>query len=642
MILILALPSAACGKKAPPAEIYDPGHGIDKNTVVDDIASDGESDYVIIVPSDAGAAVLYAADELKSYVASSSGARLDIYSESDFTGNAKSKFISLGKTDLYYEMGFGYDLGKLNYDGFVMRTKNSALFIAGQRDSGVLYGVYDFCEQVLDIKFLTAEAVIVPPKSAIPLYSIDRTEIPAFSNREYFAYQAMNDKEFSSKLRMNSGYGLSPDIYGEGGGNLYYTGDGHTLPEMFPYADYGAEHADWYTENGREFEYTSGITEDGDFDPSEPNSFAHAVLAYMKEKITANTAAGARYFMLGQPDDGSWSNSEKTRKSDVKYGGPSGTLMVFINAIAAEIEKWQKVEKIDKEVNIATFAYWKTLTPPVTTDGGQILPKHEKVVARDNVIVKIAHMSCGYHALTDTECSVNNTFRGVFSGWHAVAKRLTVWDYATNFDDHFFWYPNFGSLSQNYKYYRSIGVETVMTQGAPHVGNYYQAHLENYIIAKLLWNPELDVNALVGDFNLHYFGGESAPVVDSFVSSMNYHFAGLEDFHTELYSLSDFKSFEKYPVGLLEGLIEKLEDEIASVKSRDSLTADEKTALESRLTGVLIHPQYMLLKNYDAYYDPSGKRDFALKFFKNTDSLNIRYYGENASIQSLKGSLGIS
>lgn len=45
-----------------------------------------------------------------------------------------------------------------------------------------------------------------------------------------------------------------------------------------------------------------------------------------------------------------------------------------------------------------------------------------------------------------------------------------------------------------------------MTQGAPREYKYYQAHLENYIVSKLLWNPDRDVNALVEEFNAYYFG----------------------------------------------------------------------------------------------------------------------------------------
>ena len=348
--------------------------------------------------------------------------------------------------------------------------------------------------------------------------------------------------------------------------------------------------------------------------------------------------------ILGQHDNADWCDCQNCRESDLQNGGASGTLMVFINAMAKALEDWKNAENIDREINVVTFAYWKTIVPPVKTEKGEIVPFSDKVKARDNVVIRFAHMSCGYHALTDTTCSVNARFYNYLLGWSKIANKFSIWDYATNFDDYFFWFPNFGSLKNNYLYYREIGVNNVMTQGPTNVSTYYQTRLMMYITSKLMWNPDQDVNALVKRFNKYYFGEETAKVVDKFVSIMNNHYAILEKndgFHTDLFSAGNFKDFTCYPKGFLEYVSDLIMSEIEKVEQSSTLSVTEKIEMRKKLLGVYITPQYMLLKNFDAYYDPSAKTEFAKKVFGVIDELQIRSRGEHGTINDLKTQYGV-
>ena len=49
---------------------------------------------------------------------------------------------------------------------------------------------------------------------------------------------------------------------------------------------------------------------------------------------------------------------------------------------------------------------------------------------------------------------------------------------------------------------------------------------------------------------------------------------------------------------------------------------------------------FMILWNYDSYYS-TGKTEFAREFFALCDDLGIEYYGESASINSLKAQYGL-
>lgn len=643
LIFSLAFGCVACDSKAGNVPESGEDAGIDRNHIVNYIVKDGETDYSIVTVDSPDECITYAAQELQKYIKDVSGVSVPIVAESRFANIQNAEFISLGQTQLLQDFDFGYDFTSLNGDGFIMRQSGNALFIAGEGSTGTLNGVYDFCERILNIRFLTPDVTYTEQMDEIPLYEIDRVQIPAFSGRDYLANQSMTLKDSAARLRLYSAHGEALPKFGESGRNSYYVMDGHTNLETLLPPDKYPEHEDWYNEGKKELCYTNGITDDGEYDANDPDSMVNGMLEVCKQIIRENNT-GAKYLMLGQADNSEWCKCDRCRASDEKYGR-SGTLMIFCNVIAEQLNKWNVEENIGKEINVVTFAYWKTIAPPTKVVDGEMVVRDPKVIARDDVIVKIAHMSCNYHSLWDENCQTNEEFRNYFEGWSKVTDRLVIWDYATNFRQHFFWYPNFASLVSNYQYYRQIGAERVITQGAPHEYRYYQGHLENYIVAKLLWNPDQDINQLVKEFN-HYYFGSSEEAVNTFVDLMNYHYATLggekNTFHTDLYDTGKFLFAENYPGGFLENAMNVIETEIERVKADTQLSDEEKEERERRLLEVYIMPQYMMLYNYENYADASTKRDFAIEFFANTDRLGIQYYGEGDSIQKLKAQYGVA
>lgn len=642
LVVILAFTAFACGNKTSTDD-----NGTTEAKVIGKLVDNGKSAYTIVVPSDADECHEYAAEELRRYVERATGARLAIMSDDSLSSvSTENKYISLGKTKVLESSGITFDYSSLNGDGFYLKTVGNTLIADGARNTGVLYGAYEILESMFGVKFLTDDYTYVPSVSSVELRETDRKEVPAVESRDYFAYPAMNNFEYASHMRFSTKYKDTPAKYGDTGMRAWFAGAGHTLLSeqyaLVPYSEYGETHPEWYYDEGKELRYTDGITDADEFDPDDTGSLAYNLVEICKKKILENPTA--RYFMLGQPDNDAWDDSEDAKASEARNGTKSGTLMVFVNAVAGEIEKWMKEEGIDREVIFVTFAYWKTLDAPVKAQGDAFVPVNEKVVPRKNVAVMIAHMTCTYHSLYDRSCSDNLRASTTFRQWGAITDRLFVWDYNTNFDNHFFWYPNFNSIVPNIRYYVDKGVIEVMTQGAPHVGNYYQCKLEGYLFSKLLWNPDLDPSDLVAEFNRCYYD-DSAKAADDFVELMRAHYASVDDenhyFHNELYSKRDFTDFSWYPIGFLEKAMKIFEDEIVRVRESD-LGEEEKRERVDRLYEIWVQPAYMTLKNYAAYYDASGQKAFAEKFFTVTDRIGINYYREGGSIRELKTQYGVN
>lgn len=625
----------------------DMDQGVNREKTVGNLVKNAQSDYKILIPSDADECVQYAANELCKYVSQTSGAVLPIVKDDEVAISLSGKYISLGNTNMLNLASFDVDYNALNSDGFVIKTLLNSVYITAERNSGVLYGVYDFCERILGTRFLTNDYTYIEESDTVVLYEMDRTEIPAFSMRYYYAKQSMSQLEFVTRQRQTPVYGKTRDAkYGDGGLHTYYEGMGHTALVLLDPDEYYEAHNDWYVD-GEELCYTNGITDDGELDLTKEDSMTMEMIRVCKEKILQNTT-NADTIMIGQPDNNVWCSCTRCAASDAKYGGRSGTLLTFINAVAKALEEWNETEQLGKKITVETFAYYKTIDPPmkkVTTNGETSL--EPAVVARDNVAVQIAWMGCNYHSVCDESCSTNLTHATRFKNWQKCASNLTIWDYATNFYDHIFWFENFDSLVANYKYYLEIGATRVMTQGAPHVSNYYQGHLENYVVSKLQWNPCYDVNELINEFNYYYYGEEYYETANSFVDYMRayYKMKNTEysrGFHTDLYAETGFQNFEHYTISFLTRADAIVQEAIDDVEKNTKLSDAERESLLLRLWQIQIQPEYMILKNYDAYYDPSTQKEYAKAWLEKIDRLGITYYGEGKSIASLKTEWGIA
>ena len=93
-----------------------------------------------------------------------------------------------------------------------------------------------------------------------------------------------------------------------------------------------------------------------------------------------------------------------------------------------------------------------------------------------------------------------------------------MWDYVTDFANYLMPMPNFDALDQNLRLFREMGVRGVLEQGNfSHGGGGHLAELQAYLQAKLLWNPDCDMEAHLQDFLRGYYGEAAAPYVREYI-----------------------------------------------------------------------------------------------------------------------------
>ncbi|MDD6994743.1 MAG: DUF4838 domain-containing protein [Candidatus Borkfalkiaceae bacterium] len=546
------------------------------------LVENGRTDYRILLPRIPSDRERYAAEELTTYMEKSTGVRL----ETTYETSSEGKYLSVGGTDLLQSSGLEVSYSRLGDDGFYLVLSGNDLIMAGYGGDGTLFAVYEFLETTLGVCFYAADEIVVPEYTDVPLYKYSEEIRPAFEERALGYLATQGDRNNALRMRL-----------GEGVGNWGLWAHTHFTIinyDLEPGKSYKTDHSDWFSSDGTQLCLTN---------EEMKAKFIENLKTIIAEK------PNAEYFMLGQEDQNTFCTCGRCRASNAENGGESGTQMIFVNSVAAEIKKWLKETNPQRNVTLVTFAYCKTESAPTTYDEAtdSYRPVNERVVAADNVGVMFAPIyACFSHDILDKNC--NALSRTALLGWAAVSAKLMVWTYSSNYAAYLQPFNNYSSLKADYSAFRENGVVYIYDQGI--YNSYDSFHdLRVYIHSKMLWNPEQSVTELEDAFFSAYYK-QAAPYVREYYELIKTHYIALEKegkekndpFHTYCtWNLGVLTLTSAYwPKSLLNqclSIFERAYEEIAKIED-----VEERNKILKRTKRESLYARYMILELYPVYY----------------------------------------
>lgn len=454
------------------------------------LADKAQSKYRIVVPANAIVSERHAAEELQRYLDKISGAKLPIVADAEKAG---SREIVLGDNAHLGRQRAKIDFAKLGPDGFVLRTDGNRLIIAGGRPRGTLNGVYTLLEEKLSVRWFTPELEVVPKSDRVRLPKLNETMIPALENRDVFWRQFMRDADFAARHRVNGQhYGLAEK---HGGAFTRYYPFVHSFDGLVP-PELCKEHPEYLPLI--KGERKSGYVQRCLSNPDVLRISIERVRQWIKEHPEATIIS------VSQNDTFNNCQCEQCKAVDDAEGSPAGSLLKFVNAVA------EAIEKDHPNVRIDTLAYQYTRKPPKT-----IRPRH-------NVIVRLCSIECCFaHPLETCPARENVRFREDIVAWGPVAPLIYVWDYTTDFGHYIQPFPNFDVLQSNVRFFVKHNVRSLFEQGNYSGGGGGEMEpLRAYVLAKLLWNPETDVQRHTQEFVNAYYG-KAAPKILAYLDTIH-------------------------------------------------------------------------------------------------------------------------
>lgn len=469
ILFALIIPLIAQGVHAEDAAVY--------------LAIDGASPYQIALQPGASPSEKFAADELQQFFEACTGIKLPI---KEVVSVGETPSIVLGCGDAARELGVNPGGETLGEQGYCMKTISPHLVIAGTPAAGTLYGVYDFLEQYMGVRWYAPDETKTPKADQVLLPSVDSVRKPVIQWRHTSYAWPGRDEVFQARTHENNGDGGADYPYG-----IQHSHDGrcHSYFRFISPDEYFDEHPEYFSEIGgvrRRHETQLCLT-----NPDVLDIVTEKMLKRMEEM------PDVRQHNFSQMDYYNFCECEACSEINKRYGTMGGTQFWFLNQLA------ERTSKVFPDKLIGTLAYMYTEEPPVD------------FVMHPNIAVWLCHMypSCDSHSIVS--CPLNADYKRRAEAWSKITSHLYIWHYIVDFAHYYVPFPNFRALAADMRFYRDIGVEGIYLQGMGAKGGGGEfSLLRPWYATKLAWNPDLDGDTLLRDFLQGYYKEAWAPIYE--------------------------------------------------------------------------------------------------------------------------------
>ena len=330
--------------------------------------------------------------------------------------------------------------------------------------------------EAVGCRYFTADCVFFPKLDEIKI-SPDQilTDKPSFNYREVFYAEAFKgdypkwNSVVNSKGEKRSEWGLWV----------------HTLPKLVPAAKYFQSHPEY-------FSLKNSVRIKDQLCLSNP-----AVLRICIDSLQAqiNRNPTAKYWSVSQDDNFGYCECADCKQTDSIEQSHSGSMLKFVNAVAKHFS-----DKI-----ISTLAYQYTRKAPV----------HIKPLSNVNIMLCTIECDRSKPLAADTS---KGSFVDDLKSWSALTNNIIVWDYVINFHHYLMPFPNWQVLQPNLQLFKKYDVQMVFEQGAGSDEKIEMEELRCYLLSKLLWNVNANVDELMNDFLKNYYGEKAAPFIKRYIN----------------------------------------------------------------------------------------------------------------------------
>jgi len=519
------------------------------------LVEDGQPRSAILASAKSSVSERFAVEELRSFIEQISGVKLPVCEPGQTaSGGNPAAWIVVGKATAE-ERHKDLELNALGAEGFAIKTVGGDLVIAGGAKRGTLYGVYTFLES-LGCRWWSDDASTIPRLSTIRVPATDRRETPRLEYRDLLYQERWGPTLWGVRNKITNMTGGACVIRDEWGGSgpVFHTSLVHSwkaLIELDGSLDYGNKSGkakpEWYAllpdGHGKEIR---AATQPCTRNPEVREAILRGALKLLRQH--PNDA----FVTVGQEDGPEYCHCTQFGCADLvaKEGSASALVLDIANEAADRVAK----EFPGKFVMAPAYAW------------GIQMPKTMR--PRENIIMSVAPIENDFgHAVATGAHEENAKFRARMEEWAKDARRIWVWDYTTNFTHYLMPHPNLDVLAPNIKYYADHRVTGYMAQGSHTCINAEFSHLRMWVLAKALWNPDADNQALVAEFCNGYYG-PAGPAILRYIEAIHRPVRAKSDLYVTCYNKFDAPWLAPDIMAEAEGYVREAESAVANDAAR--------------------------------------------------------------------------
>ena len=434
------------------------------------LIKNGYSSFVIVVPEQVSSNEREAAELLQQCLLEISGCNLPIVKDNSLPIKTE---ISIGFTNRV-QADVQVRLPKsMAPDEFHIITTHNKLFIMGGSHKGTYYGVVDLLEKQLGGRIYAPGVEYVPQNKTILLQPVNYSDKPANSLR--IVHGNFNDNSsYKEWMRLDN----IDEVFAEG----FYV---HTFNKLVPWETYFGSHPEYYA-------FMNGKHIIDQLCVSNPE-----VLNMVIEKLKVEMARqpDKKIWSVSQNDNFSYCQCDSCKAILAEEGAPSGALVRFVNQVAARFP-----DKI-----ISTLAYQFSRSAPKITKPA------------DNVQIMLCTIELNRSKSIESD-PTSQSFVTDITDWGKLTHNIYLWDYTVDFANSVTPFPNLHVLQPNIQFLTRNGAYQHFQQTNTMKGN-EMAELKAYMLAKLLWNPDVNIDSVKTVFLNGYYA-EAAPFIRQYIDRL--------------------------------------------------------------------------------------------------------------------------
>ncbi|MFH1738615.1 MAG: DUF4838 domain-containing protein [bacterium] len=457
------------------------------------LVKNGKAKSTIVISAQPSDQAAQAAQILQEYIEKISGAKLPVVNEKE---KARGHRILIGYSQAVRDLGVEIPSGftyQMNEEGFVIKTVGNDIVLAGNEDwnyRGTIFAVYEFLEELGCRWFFPGlYGEVLPSKDTISVTSMDRVERPDFRFRNlwysgWFPTNEQDQKWLRRWYDQNKLASLKMSLPGDG-----------SITRLAPPDEYFESHPHIFALN-EEGERVKDM-----LCLSEPETIEIAVKTILE---TFRNDPDALTFGFAPPDGFPMCHCKQCQKdipgfTGKGYGDPSlsDAWFRFANKIAEEVYKefphrW-----------LLTNGYANRVRPP------EGIEKFSPNLGIQSAIIA----ACSIHRIGDPKCWQRKLYKQILNRWTDMLDCVFIYDYDPGNSLENLPFPALHNLKYDIPYFKQRGIWGFWTEGT---NTWMVTHLNYYVRAKLMWDAETDVDALVRDY-CEKFYGDAADAVEEYI-----------------------------------------------------------------------------------------------------------------------------
>ena len=363
---------------------------------------------------------------------------------------------TISKPAIYIRRGLAIPEG----DEFRLYTSQGSLFIEGGPARGCIYGVSELLEHYLGVKYYSPHFVEIPESKniAIPALNIYGSSPNTYRNVNGDFIKDLNYKDFHRLHDIG-------DMFADG----YFV---HTFHRLVPWQEYFHSNPEYFAfMNGKHIIDQLCLTNE-------------EVFQLVVEKLDSEIQLqpDKQVWSLSQDDNFSYCQCENCMKIISEEKSACGPIIRFVNQVA---------ERFPDKI-ISTLAYQYSRQAPAKTK------------PLENVQIMLCTIELN-RSQAIAEDPRSSSFLSDLEEWGRISNHIFLWDYTMNFAHHISPFPNIHTLQPNIQLFSGNNVNEHFQQSNTGVGHEF-SELKSWLLAKLLWNPNADVHALIHEFTDGFYG----------------------------------------------------------------------------------------------------------------------------------------